>query len=294
MNRKSLRTSRRGTIFQRKALAIAIGSAALGITGAAWGQAVNGTIYGTAPVASGEAIQVTGGAGYNRTITVGPSGKYSVTLPVGTYTVSLLQDGKVVQSRTGVAPAAAGAVAVDFTSSATAPTQTLGAVNVTANAIPAIDVTTTNQVTTITARQLQQLPLQRNAGDIAMLAPGVNMGSPQLSSGPLGNPINVFGGASTAENAYYIDGMNVTDALTAQGGIELPYGAIEQQQTYISGYGAQYGRSIGGVINQVGKAGSNQWHFGVRAEWAPGGSPWSAKKRNYYFSNPYSTQPGFS
>ena len=109
MTNKSLRTTHRNNIFKRKALAIAIGSAALGFAGAAWAQATNGTIYGTAPVASGETIQITGGAGYNRTITVGPSGKYSITLPVGTYTVSLLQDGRVVQSRTGVTPAAAGA-----------------------------------------------------------------------------------------------------------------------------------------------------------------------------------------
>src|SRR6185312_10156077 len=107
-----------------------------------------------------ETIQITGGAGFNRTITVGPSGRYSITLPVGTYNVSLLQDGKVVQSQTGVAPVAAGAVTVDFTSTAKN-LETLSAVNVTANAIPAIDVTTTNQVLTITQKQLQQLPLGR-------------------------------------------------------------------------------------------------------------------------------------
>jgi hypothetical protein len=267
MMSKSLRTTYRNNIFKRKALAIAIGSAALGFAGAGWAQATTGTIYGTAPVASGETIQITGGAGYNRTITVGPSGKYSITLPVGTYTVSLLQDGKVVQSRTGVTPAAAGAVAVDFTSaSATAGATTLGAVNVTANSIPAIDVTTTNQVTTITARQLQQLPLARTAEDIALLAPGVGMGSPELSGGPLGTPANVFGGASTAENAYYVDGMNTTEALNQQGGITLPYGAIQQQQTFISGYGAQYGRTNGGVINQLGKSGNNDRHFSDREQ----------------------------
>ena len=285
MTNKSLRTPHRNNIFKRKALAIAIGSAALGFAGAAWAQATNGTIYGTAPVASGETIQITGGAGYNRTITVGPSGKYSITLPVGTYTVSLLQDGRVVQSRAGVTPAAAGAVAVDFASaSATAGATTLGAVNVTANSIPAIDVTTTNQVTTITAKQLQQLPLARSAEDIAMLAPGVGKGNPELVGGPLGTPTNVFGGASTAENAYYVDGMNTTEALNSQGGITLPYGAIQQQQTFISGYDARYGRSIGGVINQIGKSGSNEWHFGMRAQWRP------AKLRsdpiNYYFNNP--------
>src|SRR5690348_5196755 len=288
MKSKSLRASRRNNLFRRKALAIAIGSAALGITAAAWGQAVNGTIYGTVPVAPGETIQIVGGAGFNRTITVGPSGKYSITLPVGTYTVSLLQDGKVVQSRSGVSPVAAGAVAVDFAGSGAV--QTLGAVNVTANRIPAIDVTTTNQVTTITSKQLQQLPLGRTAEDIALLAPGVGMGSPELATGPTGNQINVFGGASTAENAYYVDGMNTTEALNSQGGISLPYGAIEQQQTFISGYDARYGRSIGGVINQIGKSGSNDWHFGVRALWQP--ASLQAAPVNYYFANPLSTDPG--
>src|SRR5690348_15730521 len=204
MTNKSLRTTHRNNIFKRKALAIAIGSAALGFAGAAWAQATNGTIYGTAPVASGETIQITGGAGFNRTISVGPSGRYSITLPVGTYTVSLLQDGKVVQTRTEVSPVAAGAVAVDFSSNAgAASVQTLSAVNDTANAIPPIDVTTTNQVTTITARQLQQLPLQHTAENIALLAPGVTPGGAAVGSAnptALGTPMLVFGGASVAEN----------------------------------------------------------------------------------------------
>jgi outer membrane receptor for ferrienterochelin and colicin len=287
--------SRRKLVLQRKALALAISSLACGYGGVAWSQAVTGTIQGTVPIASNETIRITGGAGFDRTINVDTSGRYSVNLPVGTYDVTLLQDGKVVQSQTGVSPAAGGAAVANFSStSAAVSAQNLTAVNVTANSIPTIDVSTTNQVTTITAKQLQELPLGRSAADIAALAPGVNMGSPQLSSGPLGTPINVFGGASTAENAYYIDGMNVTDALTAQGGIELPYGAIEQQQTYISGYGSKYGRSIGGVINQIGKSGSNEWHFGVRAQWEPAGTPWTSDTRNYYYVNPLSTRPGQS
>lgn len=286
------RTSHRNNVFfRRKALAVAIGSAAMGFTGVVSAQATTGTIFGTVPVAPGEAIQITGGAGFNRTITVGPSGKYSITLPVGTYTVSLIQNGQVIQSQTGITPAAAGAVEVDFVASATTPANatTLSAINVTGRA-PPIDVTTTNQVTTITAKQLQQLPLGRTAEDIAKLAPGVNMGSPELVGGPLGTPINVFGGASTAENAYYLDGMNTTELLNNQGGISLPYGAIEQQQTFISGYDARYGRSIGGVINQIGKSGSNEWHFGVRALWQP--ASLQSDPVNYFYANPLSTDPG--
>jgi hypothetical protein len=279
-------------VLKRKALPLAIGSVVLGFTGAAWAQATNGTIYGTVPAAPGETVQITSGAGFNRTLPVDASGRYSITLPVGSYTVSLLQDGKVVQSRTGVSPAAAGAVAVNFASTAegSANAVNLSSVSVTANALPPIDVTTTNQVTTITSKQLQQLPMLRSAEDIAMLAPGVNMGSPELAGGPLGTPINVFGGASTAENAYYVDGMNVTEALNNQGGITLPYGAIDQQQTFISGYDARYGRSIGGVINQIGKSGSNEWHFGARALWKP--ASLRAAPINYRFVNPLETDEG--
>src|SRR5581483_1544857 len=127
------RTSRthRHTIVRRKALALAIGSSiALAYGNGAFAQAVNGTIYGRVPVAANESIQITGGAGFNRTITVGPSGQYSITLPVGTYTVSLLQNGQVVQTRNDVSPVAAGAVEVDFTTATSAgPTQTLNAIN---------------------------------------------------------------------------------------------------------------------------------------------------------------------
>ena len=84
-------------MFQRKALALAIGgTVAFGFAGGAFAQAVNGTIQGTVPVAPNETIQITGGAGFNRTITVGPSGRYSVILPVGTYTVRLLQNGQKI------------------------------------------------------------------------------------------------------------------------------------------------------------------------------------------------------
>lgn len=290
MSDKSRRGSR-NRMFQRKALALAIGgSVALAFAGGALAQATTGTIYGTVPVAANETIQITGGAGFNRTITVGPSGRYSITLPVGTYTVSLLQNGQVIQTKTNVSPVAAGAVVVDFGTAANAPAnaQTLGTINVTANAIPAIDVTTTNQTNTVTAKQLQQLPIARSVENVALLAPGVTGGANLLGTGPTNAPLLVFGGASVAENAYYIDGFNSTDALTGQGGISLPYFALEQVQTITTGYGAKYGRSVGGVINQIGKSGSNEWHFGVRAQWAP--APLRDDYKNAYWSNPRVTE----
>lgn len=285
MNVQSQRTVHCRAAFRRKALAMAIGgSIALAFAAGAWAQAVSGTIHGTVP-APGDVVQITGGAGYKRTVTVGPSGRYSIVVPVGVYTVTLLKNGRPVQSREDVAPPAAGGVAVDFASSAA--TQTLASVTVTANAAPPIDFTTTNQSTTITSGQLQALPLARSAENIALLSPGVQQAGALLQATnptPMGTPALSFGGATSAENAYYVDGMNTTDPLTFQGGFTLPYGAILQQQTITSGYGAQYGRAIGGVISQVGKSGSNQWHFGVRAIWQPGAL--ASQQDNQYWNNP--------
>lgn len=262
----------RDRTYRRKALALAIcGSISLFFAGGVLAQATTGTIRGAVPVAPNETIRITGGAGFERTLPVGSSGSYSITLPVGTYTVTLLQNGIPVQSRKGVSPAAAGSVTIDFgkTETSSANARTLQAINVTASAIPTIDVSTTSPVTTVTSAELKRIPLGRNASGIAMLAPGVAEGAPTLGSGALGNPLLTFGGASVAENAQYVDGMNATNQVTGQGGVELPYGAIEQQQTMATGYDARYGRSIGGVINQIGKAGSNDWHFGFKALWEP-------------------------
>ncbi|HEX7323759.1 MAG TPA: TonB-dependent receptor [Rhodanobacteraceae bacterium] len=283
----------RNQFVRRKALALAIGGiVALTFAGGAFAQAVNGTIQGTVPVAPGETVQIINSSGFNRTITVGPSGTYSSVVPVGVYTVRLLQNGKVLHTRTDISPAAGGVSTVDFESSAKN-VQTLSAVQVTSAAIPPIDVSSTSVVTTITASQLKALPLGRTAANIAMLSPGVQEAGSllQLSNPtPFGEPTLSFNGASDAENAYYIDGFNTTNELTGQGGLSLPYFAIEQQQTMTAGYGAKFGRSIGGVISQIGKSGSNSWHFGFRGIWQP--QALQANEVNQFWGNPASTTVG--
>jgi len=78
-----------------------------------------------------------------------------------------------------------------------------------------------------------------------------------------------FGGSSVTENAYYINGFNTTDPISGFGGLTLPYGSIDQEEILSGGYGAAFGRSDGGVISQVGKRGTNEWHFGGQLLWKP-------------------------
>ncbi|GAB3781955.1 TonB-dependent receptor [Dyella agri] len=259
------------------------------MSGQVLAQATTGTIFGSAPT-SGATVQVTGGAGVNRTVSVDSTGHYSVTVPVGSYTVNLLQNGTVVQSHSNVSPVAGGASEADFAQAGGDNAKSLGTVTVTANALPAIDVTSTTQNLTITSQQLAQLPLARSSASIALLAPGTAAGAAMLGGGPTGEAVVSFGGSSIVENAYYINGFNTSDPLSNTGGITLPYGSIDQQQTLTSGYGAQYGRSAGGVISQVGKSGTNDWHFGGQVLWAPTFARESAV--NNYWNNPLSTTSG--
>ncbi|MEW9573599.1 Oar protein [Rhodanobacter sp. Si-c] len=305
MHNSSQRTERKphGHRMNHTALSATI-AAMLGLYGAtafapAHAQATTGTIFGSAPT-SGATVQITGGAGFNRVVPVDKTGHYSVTVPVGNYTVSLVQNGAVVQSHQNVNPAAGGASEADFVQPGGSSTnaQNLSTVTVTANALPAIDVTSTNQNLTITSKQLTQLPIQRSAEAIAMLAPGTVPGAAMFMGmsmgmgggngpGPTGGSPISFGGSSIVENAYYINGFNTSDPLSNTGGIALPYGAIDQQQTLTSGYGAQYGRSAGGVISQVGKSGTNDWHFGGQVLWSPEFAQSSFD--NFYYSNPRCT-----
>src|SRR3546814_118279 len=69
----------------------------------------------------------------------------------------------------------------------------------------------------------------------------------------------------------------------------LPFQAIAQQQVKTGGYGAEYGRSLGGVVSLLTKSGSNEWHFGGSLEWAPdwGREPGKdVKTRDTSSSNP--------
>lgn len=165
------------------ALAIAMG---VGLTRQAFAQSTTATISGQAPATAGESIQVTGGSGFNRTVKVSESGKYSVTLPVGTYDVTLLKDGAAVQTQKGITPTPGATLSVNFAAAAVADeagaanAKTMATVSVSASAIPPIDVKSSVDSQIITAEQLKHLPVARSAETIALLAPGTVVGASAL------------------------------------------------------------------------------------------------------------------
>jgi hypothetical protein len=245
--------------WRHTALAVAL---SMSLGGVAMAQSTTGSIFGQAPAAAGETVSVANNSGVSREVEVDSSGRFRVSnLPVGKYTVTLKKDGNAVDTRKNVALSAGAGTSVTFESSGNA--TSLSAVTVTATGLPTIDVSNVNSSMTITAADLQKLPVGRNAESIALLAPGTVAGS-----GYFGNAVS-FGGSGITENAYYVNGFNTGEPYRNTGGFQLPYGSIDQQQTFTGGYSAQYGRSDGGVINQIGKRGTNEWHFGGQVAWAP-------------------------
>jgi len=269
-SRKNLTTAQ----LRRTSLAIGLGLCIAG-TGA-MAQSTTGSIFGQAQ--AGETVLVKSTSGITRQVVVDSTGHYAVSsLPLGDYTVSLQRDGQVVDSRSNVTLRVGSGTEVSFGGQNA---QNLSAVTVQANALPTIDVSGVDSRTVITAEQLARLPLARSAEAIALLAPGVVQGS-GLFTNLTGGAVVTFGGASATENAYYLNGFNTTDPLSGFGGITLPYGAIDQQEILSGGYGAAYGRSDGGVISQVGKRGTNEWHFGAQIQWTPKGL--KSDPKDYYY-----------
>lgn len=205
--------------------------------------------------------------GFTRTVVADANGNYRIPfLPVGTYTV---------QSSGGGAPVR---VLVSLGNTSTVNLDgnvaTLESVQVVGSVSP-IDVTSTESATNITAEQIERVPVERDVQSVALLAPGVTRGS--ASFGGIS-----FGGSSVAENAFYINGLNVTDFYNRVGFSEAPFDFYQEFQVKTGGYSVEFGRTTGGVVNAVAKSGTNEFHFGGKLVWEP--EDWKSAARDSYFA----------
>ncbi|HPR64623.1 MAG TPA: TonB-dependent receptor [Thermoanaerobaculia bacterium] len=117
---------------------------------------------------------------------------------------------------------------------------------------PVIDVTTTTAGANLTQEVIQDLPTGRSYQDLAFLASGALYG--ELGSNPS------FGGASSAENRYLVDGMDTSDPTFGTIGTNVTFNFVQEVEVKTGGYEAEYGGAMGGIVNVVTKSGSNELH----------------------------------
>lgn len=236
--------------LKRSALTVALG---LCFAGGVQAQSTSGSIFGKAD--AGQTVTIVSETGATRTVTADASGSFNaLSLPAGNYKVTSNGTTRDVTVRVG------SGAQVDFSAA------TLDTVVVSASGNVDIDISQTDTRTVFTAADLQKYAVPRDVNAVALLAPGViNSTSYNNAQANIGS----FGGSAASENAYYINGYPVTNPLTNLGATTLGFDSIAQQQVLTGGYGAEYGRSTGGVISLVTKRGTNEWHGGVYAIYAP-------------------------
>jgi hypothetical protein len=237
--------------YQLSVAAIAVGML---ISSVAVAQSSEGSIYGRGK--PGDKITITSiENGATRQITVDANGTYTAAkLQPGSYRV---EGGGITRD---VNVAIGSGTAVDLAVDNVSRVVVKGVRSV-------IDVSSVESNTVFTAEQMAALPVARDANSFALLAPGVIKGDADLGVGGLPS----FGGSSVAENGYYINGFDVTNIRNFLSYANLPFDAIGAQQVKSGGYGAEFGRSLGGVVSLVTKRGTNTWKGGASVYWEPQG-----------------------
>jgi hypothetical protein len=74
-------------------------------------------------------------------------------------------------------------------------------------------------------------------------------------------------GASDSENTYLIEGLDTSDVNVGGIKVNVPFEFIQELQIKTSGFEAEYGGAVGGVVNVVHARGSNNWHGSVLAKY---------------------------
>jgi hypothetical protein len=211
-----------------------------------------GSLFGTTKPSTAVVITSTE-TGVTREITADGSGHFAFgQLAPGTYTVTSGGQTRTVVVRVGTGSQ------VNLAGEAS-----LETVTVTGSGINPIDVSSVESTTVFTQEQVRALPVNRDPSSVALLAPGTVKGDTGFGN------LASFGGSSVAENGYYINGFDVTNIFNFLSYAQLPFEAIAEQQIKTGGYGAEFGRSLGGVISLVTKRGTNEWKGGGALYWSP-------------------------
>jgi hypothetical protein len=148
---------------------------------------------------------------------------------------------------------------------------------------PLIDVKSTTKGSTMNKEVFMQLPRSRNFDGLLATVPGV-----QYESNQGGLSVD---GASGTENIWYIDGTDVTSVHIGLRTQSIVMEQLEEIKVTASGYTAEFGGSMGGVVNVISRSGGNVFHGDLFGYYENNRLWMQGKSRDYLRINPYWTSP---
>jgi hypothetical protein len=139
-----------------------------------------------------------------------------------------------------------------------------GEIVVTAGRVRVSDFERTTTGTTINVADLaNRVPVARDITSVIRLSPGTTSGDAAF-----GNLASVAG-SSVGENAFYLNGLNITNFRNFLGSNEVPFEFYQTVEVKNGGFPAEFGRATGGFVNATTKSGSNEFHTGAVITYQP-------------------------
>ncbi|AFL90013.1 hypothetical protein Terro_3804 [Terriglobus roseus DSM 18391] len=128
-----------------------------------------------------------------------------------------------------------------------------------------LDTTSGTLGVLIGEKSIEDLPLNgRNTIALATLTPGVRITTTVAQGGFANRGTNLsaisINGSPTGSNSYILDGQNNLAATTGEIAINPTVDAIQEFKVQSGIFSAQYGFTLGGVVNLVSRSGTSKFH----------------------------------
>ena len=251
----------RGQITKKDLYLQSLALAVLVIAGGTSVYAQTGTINGRITDATGGGVPDAAVSARNaataavRSATTDANGTYAIpNLPAGHYSVSVEKQGFSTLRFQNVELTVAQNLTLDGTLALGVVSQ---AVEVSATALPAIDLTDAQISNVVDQRRIQELPLiTRDPYQLVLLSPG----SQQTTSSLGGFSVN---GQRERSNNFLLDGVDNNDASVPgiPGGIStINPDSTQEFRVITNNYLPEFGRNSGAVVDIVTRSGSNSFH----------------------------------
>ena len=247
--------------------ALCVVALSLGLATSAAAQSVSGTILGTvtdstgATVAGAKVTIVNEGTGLTRVLTADSNGEYTApALPTGHYTITSEMTGFKTVAMSNIEVGVDQRVRINIKHEVGAMTES---VSVTAET-PLIQTASSELGTTVGSSQIEALPLNgRNFVSLTRSIPGVLRGIPGANvdgAGSLAWRASASfsaNGQRARDNNYMLDGVDNNETWLQSVVIFPSVDALDEFKLQTSTYSAEFGRSLGGVVNLQIKSGTN-------------------------------------
>ena len=222
------------------------------------------TVQATSPKLVGKAATTTDSNGIFRLMAL-PSGTYDITYSLSGFNTLVRKDIYLDLSQT-------------LALNATLELSTVNEQVTVVGQAPMIDVKSTTKGQVMTKETFLSLPRGRAFDSLIGTIPGVQ--NEDISAG-----ISVDG-ASGSENVWYVDGADVTDFHLGVKGQNIVLELLDEVKVTASGYNAEYGGSMGGVVSVITRSGGNAFHGDIMGFYENNTRTMQGRSRDYIRQDP--------